>query len=405
MSTAVPPTLRPPEASRGPKGIAGLAQELALLLACCAHVSEVEKQERITEILRQPPQWDRVLQLTQNHGVMPQVFGQLCQVGTLIPSNTLDELRKMYGTNVRQNLWMTGELLRNIEHLEARDVEAMPYKGPVLAEMLYDDIGMRQFGDLDILIRSKDVLRAKAVMSKLGYETSLELTPQQERAYVDSGYEFSFRGGRNRNLVEIQWRVLPRFYAVDFSMEDFFRRKVPQSVAGQWVRTLCLEDLTLVLGVHAAKHVWVKLAWLCDFAALVASSKVKWPQVQEEARRLGVERILFMNFFLAHKLLGVEPPLQIQPQEGAELEKLAAEILPIIVQGVEYNTESPAYFRLMMKLRERRKDRIRFFWRLASTPSTGEWATIKLPGFLFPFYRGVRLFRLARRFLWGAPRS
>ena len=404
MSTAVPPTLRPPEVAQGFKGI-GFTPELELLLACCAHVSEVEKQERIAEILRQPPQWDRVLQLAQNHGVMPRVFAQLCQVGEPVPASVLDELRKMYGTNVRQTLWMAGELLRDLEHLEAQGIEAMPYKGPVLAEMLYADLGMRQFGDLDILVRSRDALQAKVVMCKLGYETSLELTPQQERAYVESGYEFSFYGGRNRNLVEIQWRVLPGFYTVDFAMEDFFRRKIVQTVAGQSVRTLCWEDLALVLSVHAAKHVWVKLAWVCDFAALVALPKVKWDRVQEEARRLGIERILFMNFFLAHKLLGVAPPLQMQPHESEEVEKLAAEILPIIVHGAEYNTESIAYFRLMMNLRERWQDRIRFFWRLASTPSTGEWAVVKLPGFMFPFYRGVRLFRLARRFLWGASRS
>jgi len=49
----------------------------------------------------------------------------------------------------------------------------------------------------------------------------------------------------------------------------------------------------------------------------------------------------------------------------------------------------------MMDLRERRRDRISFSWRLGVTPSTGEWSAIRLPGPLFPLYRAVRLFRLA----------
>jgi hypothetical protein len=63
----------------------------------------------------------------------------------------------------------------------------------------------------------------------------------------------------------------------------------------------------------------------------------------------------------------------------------------------EYNIESPRYFRLMMRLRERRMDRVRFLWRLASTPGAGEWAVIRLPPSLFPLYRVIRLFRLAAR--------
>ena len=49
------------------------------------------------------------------------------------------------------------------------------------------------------------------------------------------------------------------------------------------------------------------------------------------------------------------------------------------------------------RLRERRRDRMRFLARLTFTPGPGEWETVHLPKSLFPLYRIVRLARLAAR--------
>ena len=78
---------------------------------------------------------------------------------------------------------------------------------------------------------------------------------------------------------------------------------------------------------------------------------------------------------------------------------LAQRILRRIIADGEFDPESVGYFRLMMDLRERRRDRASFLWRLWATPGAGEWSAIRLPGPLFPLYRVVRMFRLAGRML------
>jgi len=44
----------------------------------------------------------------------------------------------------------------------------------------------------------------------------------------------------------------------------------------------------------------------------------------------------------------------------------------------------------MCRLRERWRDRIRLFWRLAFTPGPGEWTAVSLPAMLSPGYLIVR---------------
>jgi hypothetical protein len=366
-----------------------------LLLACCAHASG---DERIREILEVPLDWKRLLELAGHHGVIPQLHQGLA-ASNVVPQETLHLLQQRYEANARQTLWLTRELFRILSHLQRNGIETLSYKGPVLAEILYGNVALRQFSDLDLLIHEADMAKAKAALLELGYKPALQLTPWQNRAYLESGYEYAFDSSLGRNLLEMQWRILPRFYSINFDVDAFFSRSMVLSLGGHSLRTLCREDLMVVLCVHAAKHVWVQLSWLCDIAEL--SQSVDWVVVQDHAQRLGIERIVAVTFILAARLLGTRMPQPVQEgiRNDRAAEGLADRILPIITQGAEYDTESMAYFRLMMVVRERWRDRLRFVGRLLFTPSVGEWSSVRLPGPLFPLYRVVRLMRLAGRLI------
>ena len=383
------------------RSTAGLAfpPEFDLLLACCASCVE-EHPDRVPEALSPRLDWERVLQLADQHGVVPHVYLRLSAAQGLLPAQMLNRLRQRYEANARQALWLTRELLRILEHLHSRGIAALPYKGPVLAEFLYGNVLQRQFGDLDIIVRASDVVCAKAAVRALGYEPSLTLTAKQEQAYLQSGYEYAFDSSHGRNLLEIQWQILPRFYAVNFDMDGLLQRAQSLTVSGHPLQTLGMEDLVLVLSAHAAKHAWIQLSWLCDLVRLAEGKPVRWEVVQQQAERLGIERIVKASFLLAHKLLGAEIPAALQAP-GNQAESLTAQVLPILGGREEINPESIPYFKLMLSSRERRRDRLRFLWRLAVTPGIGEWSAIRLPSPLFPLYRGVRTVRLATRLFAG----
>jgi hypothetical protein len=402
--------------------------EFDLLLACCASHNDAD---RIRNILSRPLDWNRTLHLIDHHRVVPQVYDALSAFSHLIPTQPLNALRLRYQGNARKALWFAAELVRVVSHLESAGIKTLPYKGPVLAQILYGEVTQRQFSDLDILILPEDVPKSKAALRNLGYKTEIELAPHIEKAFIETGYEHSFRSAHGASL-ELQWRIMPRFYSVDFDVADFFQRADEINFGGHPVRTLRPEDLLLVLCVHAAKHVWVQLSWLCDIAQLAKSPQLAWNAIQDEAKRLGIERIVNLNLLLAHKLLAAplpkDPPsnchserseesavagncknatswrpksrpsnMQFPSAEDPSTTVLADEMLRIIARSTHYDTESLPYFHLMMRLRERRHDQARFLWRLALTPSVSEWSAIPLPKPLQPLYRPVRLLRLAKR--------
>jgi len=128
--------------------------------------------------------------------------------------------------------------------------------------------------------------------------------------------------------------------------------------------------------------------------------KLNWDWVQSRARELGIERILHVTLLLTERFLTTVIPAPIESSilSNRAARAFADEVANGVMRGDSYEGRQVHYFRLMMRLRERRLDRIRFFTRLAFTPGPGEWEAIRLPRILFPLYRVVRLARLAARF-------
>jgi Uncharacterised nucleotidyltransferase len=370
--------------------------EFDLLLACCACD---QKLERVQTALRRKLEWERLARLADHHGVLPHVYSALAQTGDA-SSVALSSLRPMYERSVHQALWLTWELLRIIECFDSQGVRSLAYKGPTLAQVLYGNVTSRQFADLDILVPPNDLPKVRACLAELGYKASLKLSRREERAYIAAGYELVFDLGEHRNLLEIQWRILPHFYAVDFNIDRFFERAVAVDLCGRAVRTACPGDLMLVLCAHAAKHAWTQLSWIREIAELSESQQLDWVAILNQAERLGVCRILAVSLVLAKNLFGAEMPEAVQGYAHRDdgVEVIVRRVLPLLSQEENLDPESVSYFRLMMDARERWQDRACFLWRLAVTPGPGEWSMIGLPEPLFPLYRAVRVFRLAHRF-------
>ncbi len=318
-----------------------------------------------------------------------------------IPAEQLLLLQQSSQTNLHKAMLLSRELIRIVDHLSSRGIAVMPYKGLALAELVYGDIALRQAGDIDLLIRPDEFRRACKAVGELGYIPHDRFSEAEERAQLKSGYECAFDGAAGRNLLEVQWAIQPRFYAIDFDMTGLFERGTTIAVAGQTMKTPSIEDLFLVLAAHAAKHVWGRLIWLCDLARIMILPNLNWDWIRSQADILGIVRILQVTMLAANRLLNAEIPAAARlaglAEGSATALSLASEVQIHIQRAALFNVESPAYFRLMMRLRERPADRRRFLARLIFTPGPSEWAAVRLPQPLFPLYRLVRLSRLAAR--------
>ncbi len=389
-----------PSATRGNSSpAAGMSREFELLCACSGVELSLERSGRIANCTASEINWDELLRQAEHHGVAPLLARNLRAHGRGVPANIEQSLRSGFEANIRRNLWFASELVRILQHFDEKAIRTVPYKGPVLAESVYGDLALRRFSDLDFLVAPSDFSRAKQALGELGYEPSVSLTPAAERMVLQTGYELSFDSAAGKYLVELQWGLLPHFYSVDLSANDLLQRSGRTVLGGKEVPSLSPEDLLLVLCLHAAKHFWMRLIWISDIAETLRSQTLDYGVVFSRARELGIVRVLGVSFWLARNVLGSAIPQQAEDLVGADpqIEVLGKLFAGRLASSATYDFESTEYFRLVLALRERRRDRVRYLWRLVWTPGPGEVAAVQLPGPLSPLYRVVRIVRLLRK--------
>ena len=358
-----------------------------------------EQKARIRRVDFAAIDWTEVTRRAEYHGVLSFVARNLVEYADGLPSEIASTLRSAYKLNLRRSLWFSAELARIVRHFKDRQIPALPFKGPSLEQSIYGEPGLRSFSDLDLLISPAHYQAAKRSLAELGYKPSVEFKPSVERFWLRNGYEQLFDSASGKNLVELQWALSPRFYSLDLRIEDLMARTQKIVVGGCEMRCLSPEDSVLALSVHAAKHLWSRLIWLVDIAESLKTQNIDHGVVCARAKALGVARMVAVTYWLVKNLLEVKLPEFAERMIGrdAHVEALGKRFADRLAREATYDFASTEYFRLILKLRERRSDRYRFLWRLASTPGQSDLDTLDLPEAFFPLYRIIRIGRLFRR--------
>jgi hypothetical protein len=126
---------------------------------------------------------------------------------------------------------------------------------------------------------------------------------------------------------------------------------------------------------------------------------IDWQRVVEEAESVAGRRMLFLGLFLAHDLLGAEIPADIQKRiEGDRIVRsLAGHVRQHLFDwpAESRNVFAASFFHL--RAMERLGDKIRYSFRLATTPNPNDWQLVELPTALHFLYYLIRIVRLVVR--------
>jgi hypothetical protein len=286
-------------------------RELILLIACARASIDPARAARIRALAADPGlDWERLLELADRHGLRPLLSWHLSRFGAAsVPAATLSRLRGDFQKISALSVLLTGELLRLIAAMRDRGIEAVPFKGPALAAALYGHVALRQFNDLDILVREHDVWRASEVIEAHGFAPDVHISENQRAACIRRDYVRMFRRDEGRTLVELHWGVARRSFAVPFDACTVWPRLEPMTLQGTTVPRPCAEDLLLMLCVHGSRHAWDKLEGIASLAELLrAHPALDWDRVWRTAREMRCQRMLVFALLLARGLFEAPVP-------------------------------------------------------------------------------------------------
>ena len=279
--------------------------EWPLLLECASPEPDLR---RIAELIR-PADWARLLALAEDHGVTGHLAARLRELdASFIPAETLQALRDRQRAQTFVSLRMTAELFHLLDRFASEAIGALVVKGPVLAVQAYGDPAMRSYGDLDLLVRQRDIRRVTELMIAAGYQAAVSL------ASIDSGKipgQYLFSKPDAKLLVELHNDFTLRYFPRRLPLEEFFERQIRVRLDAHDAPALCVEDELVLICIHGAKHFWERLIWIADVAALVnRQTAIDWPRVAESAKEVGAERMLHTGLRLAKNLLKLQLPAE-----------------------------------------------------------------------------------------------
>jgi Uncharacterised nucleotidyltransferase len=342
--------------------VAATRPEIQLLLCCLRTRMNPERAEEMKALLRGGIDWAYVAQLVQQHRVIPLLYWNLhATCPEAVPKTVLEQLQRYFHAISIRNLFLVRELLALLSMLEAHGIPAVPYKGPVLATTVYGNLALRQFKDLDILVREQDAARAKDLLLSREYRLQHQTSLAYEVLFRRFRQTYDLMRDDDQVLVELHWNIIswPVFFQA--GPASLWEHLESVTLADRPVRTLAPEDVLALLCVHGAKHHWSRLAMICDVAELVRTyPELDWGRALEQTGRLGGARMLYLGLLLAQDLLGATVSEDMLRQVHADpvVRALATQVRGWLFTGPNGLLRTLQQHAFYLKLAERFQDRV-----------------------------------------------
>lgn len=359
--------------------------------------------------------WSKLLNLAYLNGMAPVLYNILSSSPTA-PADLIDRLTETIRTANCLNLVRTQELIQILDRLKAHKIAAISFKGLVLAEMAHDNLAMRQFGDLDLLVRAEDFWQAKAILVAQGYST--KSTAIQEATSFHRYCQISLFDLTRSSNLDLHWGIPPRRYWRSRSLELLWQNRQTRSIAGQPIQTFSIEVTLVIQAVNTVKEPTRRssLRQVCDLAKLIGSNPMlDWKKVWQVADHLRVRKLVLIGLSVAHQLLQVSLPESVLIQTK-QIEAIAAQVSQQIIAKIDCSAEECDPFWSEYWYQLRTADRV---WHqgvillqslttkliligIHLTPNERDRQMIPLPQSLSFLYYVLRILRLTSRYLASA---
>lgn len=280
--------------------------EFRLLSKACQSTFDRSASGLVAEIAGRPIDWARFLRLARFHRVEGLAWRGLEEAGASVPAPAREEMHDLAQRTALANLAMVAKCVDILADFQAAGVPILFVKGLTLAAIAYGDIAAKASADVDILVHPRDIGRAAALLEAAGF--ALTMPASRHRQRIDRWHRLN---------KESSWFEPATGIGIDLHSALSDNRALISSIgmqseprrveiaAGIALPTLPPDDLAAYLAVHGSGPAWVRLKWICDFAALLRSEhEGKIGELYGRMRRLGAGHAADQALLLADELFG-----------------------------------------------------------------------------------------------------
>ncbi len=117
--------------------------------------------------------WDSFVKIGSSHYVIPALYYKLKQRDylSLLNDELVCYMEEIYNQNLKRNINLVKEVNEISNLFRSNNIDHVFLKGAALLSSIYkESLGIRMIGDIDVLIKNDQILKAKSLMENHGYK-------------------------------------------------------------------------------------------------------------------------------------------------------------------------------------------------------------------------------------------
>jgi len=235
-----------------------------------------------------PEQWQKLMAIAASQRVTPLFFHRLKNkvLDQRVPAEVYASLKDVCLQNTLRVMNISAQARLVLMTLNSAGIPTIPLKGIVMANSIYESIGLREMNDFDLLVPPEKLARASEVLIDMGYKAvqsfhldSFNQTHKHLPGFIKKGHV----------TIEIHWSItLPNTnYSID--PQELWEHAVPVQILDYETLMLSPEDLLLHICLHTSyEHQFnFGLRPSCDIAEVIDhfGATLEWQSVTERANK------------------------------------------------------------------------------------------------------------------------
>lgn len=261
-----------------------LSTEARLLIKSSRPCITEDEHEEIKLLINEVKDWQLFQKLALQTSLGPLCYRSLVTSGIFdIPKEAASFLKRIYTKILAQNILILEEFDRLKVILDKAEIPYVPLKGVRLIGAYYQDAGLRNTSDVDLLFRKKDIQAVRALMKTNEYREFMvdEYIRISALTQNPSPYQYS------KNNVSIDFHILlNRVGTISLNIADYWGSATKKEASYEFVLNPNLEFIHLCY--HLCKHLdgnINKLIWLTDICLFVEREKIDWKEIKKYSER------------------------------------------------------------------------------------------------------------------------
>jgi hypothetical protein len=323
-----------------------LTPEDKLILASVKIQPTTEELEYLNDLIPKIQNWEYLLQTIVDRGIGPLLLKKIPQLSNkeLIPSAVHGQLQQVYYRTLSRGMVLYDAFKKIAEAFHTNGLELIALKGIYLAENLYQDIALRQFSDIDLLIKPEDGAACLSVLKELGF---VERKSQEISELIHSKSDFVHYKPLELNDVSVEIHIKlhrdSERYKVDLNRCWSDKKQV--KIHGKDFYALSLCDLIIHLCIHLDKHFregHVQFTCFNDITNVleINSQIIDWELFLKRCQAFNCETDVMKYLILVHRYFNASIPDSVVDKYTMLLTDPEEQLFYQYLHGYKFQQES-----------------------------------------------------------------